>query len=70
MDRIPVSSSSIASVGYDTESQILEVEFLHGGIYQYVNVPQSIFDEFMGTSSKGAYFTENVRNVYPTTKVG
>ena len=47
-----------------------ELEFLHGGVYQYMNVPQSVYDEFMGASSKGNYFDGNIRNVYPTSKVG
>src|SRR5690606_38788946 len=33
--RIPVTSSNIASVGYDKEEHILEIEFHHGTIYQY-----------------------------------
>ena len=70
MDRTPVSSSAIASIGYDPDAQMLEVEFLHGGVYQYMNVPQSVYDEFMGASSKGNYFDGNIRNVYPTSKVG
>lgn len=39
MNRNPVSSSNVKSVGYDSESSRLEVEFHHGGIYQYYGVP-------------------------------
>jgi hypothetical protein len=35
--RTPVESSNIASVGYDKENQILEIEFHHGAVYQYFN---------------------------------
>lgn len=41
MKRIPVSSSNLASVGYDEISQALEIEFLHGGVYQYFGVSKS-----------------------------
>lgn len=41
MKRIPVSSSNLASVGYDETSQTLEIGFLHGGVYQYFDVPSS-----------------------------
>jgi hypothetical protein len=30
MDRLPVDSSNVASVGYDEEATILEIEFLSG----------------------------------------
>jgi len=39
MKRQPVESSNLASVGYDAARQILEIEFNHGGIYQYYDVP-------------------------------
>jgi hypothetical protein len=32
MTRVPVSSSNIASVGYDSENKILEIEFVNGNI--------------------------------------
>jgi len=35
--RIPVSSTNVASVGY--ENQVLVVEFLNGSVYQYFYVP-------------------------------
>jgi hypothetical protein len=70
MDRVPVSSSNIASVGYDADSQTLEVEFLKGGIYQYFQVPQNVHEDFMASSSKGQYHHQNIKNRYPTTRVG
>lgn len=44
MERQYVSSSNIASIGYDASDMILEVEFLNGAIYQYYDVPQSVYD--------------------------
>lgn len=70
MDRIPVSSSNISQIGYEPDSQILEIEFLKGGVYQYSSVPPSVFDEFMAASSKGRYFSAYVKDRYPTTRVG
>ncbi|MGA2220565.1 MAG: KTSC domain-containing protein [Verrucomicrobiia bacterium] len=70
MERIPVQSSNIASVGYDADGQTLEVEFLHGGVYQYFGVPQAAFDDFMNAPSKGSYFQQNIRNAYSCSKVG
>jgi KTSC domain len=39
MDRTPVSSSNLASVGYDSSTQMLEVALLHSGIYQFQVFP-------------------------------
>jgi ATP-dependent DNA helicase RecG len=54
MKRIPVESSSLASVGYDREISTLEVEFRNGGCYQYFPVPQRVFEQLMAAPSKGA----------------
>lgn len=38
MIRQPVSSSNIRSIGYDSKSNTLEIEFHSGGVYQYFGV--------------------------------
>ncbi|BET57741.1 KTSC domain-containing protein [Geobacter sp. 60473] len=71
MERIPVSSSNLASVGYDASSAVLEVEFNHGGIYQYSGVPEEIYHSLMSAGSHGTYFDQFVKKAgYPYSKVG
>lgn len=64
MQRRSVSSSNIASIGYDGNSQTLEVEFLDGSIYQYLNVPSNIHDGLMAASSHGSYLSTNIKGKY------
>jgi hypothetical protein len=47
MNRQPVASSNLSSVGYDADNQILEVAFHHGGIYQYYGVPVGVYRGLM-----------------------
>lgn len=61
MERIAVKSSNLASVGYDLESSILEIEFNHGGIYQYFNVSENIYNGLINASSHGQYFDKNIK---------
>ncbi len=56
-----MSSSNLASVGYDPGSQILEVEFLNGSVYQYLGVPSYIYDGLMSAGSHGSYLDANVK---------
>ena len=69
MNRISVTSSNIAAIWYDEENLILEVEFLNGGIYQYTWVPVNEYNNLMSASSHGSYFAQNIKNVYPVTKI-
>jgi hypothetical protein len=64
MERIPVSSSNLESVGYDEESGTLEVEFKNGTLYQYFDVPQGVFDGLANADSPGGYLAENIKGVY------
>ena len=69
MERTAVSSSNLASVGYDVDSLTLEIEFLNGSVYQYYDVPEGVFEELLNASSVGSYFSHNIRNNYQTHKV-
>lgn len=71
MNRQFVSSSTIASIGYEAQSQTLEVEFKYSGIYQYFNVPNSIYIGLMNASSHGQYLDINIKKAgYKYKKVG
>ena len=65
MRREPVSSSSIAAIGYDARSETLEVEFVSGRIYRYRSVEADVYEDFRVASSKGTYFNECIRDAYP-----
>lgn len=64
-----VSSSNINSIGYEAESGTLEIEFRSGGIYQYFNVPQAVFDELVNAASCGSYFHEYIKKQYRWVKI-
>jgi hypothetical protein len=61
MERQYVSSSNIASIGFDPDHMILEIEFLNGAVYQYYDVPQSIYDGLMAADSHGKYFAAYIK---------
>lgn len=62
MEMKTVNSSNLAAVGYDSNSQIMRVEFNNGGIYEYYNVPQEKYEELIVASSVGSYFHHNIKN--------
>ncbi|MDU9406353.1 KTSC domain-containing protein [Pseudomonas sp. zfem001] len=65
MERVPVGSSNIASIGYDANSETLEIEFLNGSIYEYYGVPAHTHQELMNAGSHGSYLSANIKNAYP-----
>lgn len=61
MRREPVESSAISSVGYDPRREILELEFSSGAVYDYFEVPRSVYDSLMKASSKGRFISRSIR---------
>jgi hypothetical protein len=69
MKRERISSSAIASVGYDPDEQTLEVEFIDGEVYQYLKVPEYIFLDFMMAESRGEYINRKIKGLYADRKI-
>jgi hypothetical protein len=69
MQRIEVSSSDLKTVGYDSGSEILEIEFHSGGIYQYQKVPSSIYDSLIKELSHGKFFHAYIKGIFPCKRI-
>ncbi len=59
MERVPVESSVLASVGW--ENNILEVAFKTGSVYRYFNVPRDYFERLLAADSKGRFFNKTIK---------
>lgn len=77
MERQPVSSSQIRSIGYDAPAQVLEIEFIRkgapdsepGAVYQYFDVPDGAHKEFINADSIGRHFGKFFKGVYRYARV-
>ena len=59
-----VDSGAIHAIGYDRGSQILEVIFTTGRVYQFTRVPLEQYQALRLAESKGRYFAENIRDAF------
>ncbi|NED95786.1 KTSC domain-containing protein [Phytoactinopolyspora alkaliphila] len=64
MKRQPVSSQAIVSLGYDTDTHTLEVEFRSGYVYQYYDVPPPEFLRLVNSPSVGGYINTRIKPLY------
>jgi hypothetical protein len=69
MRRKPVSSSVIASVGYAAQKRILEIEFVSGRIYQYLDVEPAIHDALLKAPSLCTFFNECIKDEYEFVRI-
>lgn len=69
MKRRPVDFTSLKSVGYDAETETLEVELRNGRIYRYSEIPTDEYDGLLSAPSLGSYFNANIRDGYSHVRV-
>jgi hypothetical protein len=65
----PVQSSVMTYVHYDEDTAELDITFVGGKIYRYVGVPLAIYVGFLEAESKGAFFNEHIKDVFPFIEV-
>jgi hypothetical protein len=59
MQREPIDSTVLASMGYAATSRILELEFRGTGqVYRYFDVPPQEHAAFLAAESKGTYLNQ------------
>jgi hypothetical protein len=62
--RQPVESTAIAKIGYSKRRHILEIEFVNGAVYRYLDVPGTVYRDLMSSESKARFYDSNVRRHY------
>lgn len=69
MRRTRVSSSVIASTGYSARTRSLEIEFVSGRIYQYLDVDRGTYAALLAAPSKGTYFNAHIKDEYAFVRI-
>jgi len=64
-DFIAVESSVMDAVKYDADRRALTIRFDSGETYLYTNVPPAIAEALLAAPSKGRFFHEEIKPVFP-----
>jgi hypothetical protein len=69
MERKRINASNLRSVGYDSRSRTLEIEFSSSSIVQYSGVSDDIYRRLMNTPSPGSFFHDQIEENFPPKRV-
>jgi hypothetical protein len=69
MIREYTESSVIRSIGFDSDTSTLEVEFNNGAVWQYLGFPESDWYAFRNSESKGKFFNKEIKNHYSESRI-
>jgi len=64
-----VASKGIVSVGYSKRKHILEIEFVNGAVYRYLQVSPAVYRDLMAAECKARYYDANIKGNYPSLRV-
>jgi hypothetical protein len=67
--RERVNSNAIASIGYSKRRHILEIEFVNGAVYRYLEIAASLYRDLMAADSKTRYYLANIKGKYVSVRV-
>ncbi|HLO50088.1 MAG TPA: KTSC domain-containing protein [Kamptonema sp.] len=66
---LPVSSSMAKAIGYDADSQTLQIEFRSGAVYQYADVEEDTWESLRNADSTGKFFNSEIKNCYSSERL-
>jgi KTSC domain len=62
----PLTSSALASAGYNPDEKQLRVQFHNGSSCTYYEVPQAKFDALMSAKSAGKFHASAIKGKFST----
>jgi len=57
-------STVIRSFDYDAEAHRLDIRFVSGRLYSYLDVPERVAEAMRRATSKGGFFNRRIRDRY------
>ena len=62
VEWVPVDSGLFSSAAYRASARQLYLRFQDGKIYRFFDCPVMVYNEFLGATSQGRYFSQQIRN--------
>ena len=69
MNVTAVESSTLATIAYDRNRELLLLEFSSRALYQYFGVPAAVHEALLCAPSKGSYFNHAIRGKFPYQRI-
>jgi hypothetical protein len=64
-----ITSSNLKRSEYDIENKTLKITFNNEMLYEYEEVPHSIYSQFRLSDSQGKYFNQNISKKFKYKKL-
>lgn len=69
LEILPVNSSMARTIGYDPDTELLQIEFSNGSVYQYEDVEPETWESLQEADSTGKFFNSEIKGKYQSYRV-
>ncbi|MEY0621744.1 KTSC domain-containing protein [Providencia alcalifaciens] len=69
MHRSHINSPTVHSISYDHSTKTLNISYHHKGTYQYMGVPNIVYQRLITSYTPQKYIDRNIINKYESVKI-
>ena len=66
---LPVASTMASAIGYDSENEVLQIEFNSGAVYQYSDIDEDTFEDLYSSDAVGRYYNQYIKGKYQSERI-
>lgn len=66
---LPCASPMANGIGYDSENELLQIEFNNGAVYQYSHIDEHTWEDLYTSDAVGRYFNQNIKGRYQSQRI-
>ena len=66
---LPVASTMASAIGYDSENEVLQIEFNSGAVYQYSDIDEDTFEDLYASDAIGRYYNQYIKGKYQSERI-
>ena len=66
---LPVASTMASAIGYDSENEVLQIEFNSGAVYQYSDIDEDTWEECKSSDALGKFYNQYIKGKYQSQRI-
>ncbi|NJN11240.1 MAG: KTSC domain-containing protein [Richelia sp. RM2_1_2] len=66
---LPIASTMANAIGYDSENEVLQIEFNSGAVYEYSDIDEDTWEDLYTSDAVGRYFNQNIKGRYQSQRI-
>ncbi|AFY58358.1 hypothetical protein Riv7116_5997 [Rivularia sp. PCC 7116] len=66
---LPVASAMASAIGYDSENEVLQIEFNSGAVYQYSDIDEDTWEDLYSSDAVGKYYNQYIKGKYQSQRI-